>query len=340
MPLISVIIPAYNAEKTIRETLESVLNQTIQDFEIIVINDGSQDETLEIVKSIQDPRLKVFSYPNAKQAASRNRGFSHSTGEFIAFLDADDLWTSDKLEAQLKALQETPEAAVAYSWSHCIDETGKFLREASHSTSSGDVYAKLLLCDFLDNGSNPLIRRQALIEVGGFDESLPPAEDWDMWLRLAARYHFVAVPHPHILYRQSPASASANLRRMASACERVIELGFERAPASLQHLKRHSFANLYKYLVYRCFEWFPTLRREGLVAGKFLWRAVRNDPSLLWKQVTWKLLLVIVLMVLLTPKKAQRIMWKIEQLYDIYTIVYHLQLEPSELLNETKTICL
>jgi glycosyltransferase involved in cell wall biosynthesis len=328
MPLISVIIPAYNASKTIQETIDSVLSQTLQDFEIIVIDDGSIDSTVEIVSSIQDHRLKVFSYPNAKQAASRNRGFAHSTGEFISFLDADDLWTPNKLEAQLKALQDNPQAAVAYSWSHCIDEKGKFLREASHSTSSGDVYAKLLLCDFLDNGSNPLIRRQALLEVGGFDESLPPAEDWDMWLRLAARYHFVAVPYPHILYRQSPSSASANLRRMAAACERVIELAFDRAPNSLQHLKRHSLANLYKYLVYRCFEWFPIRRRESLVAGKFLWKAVRNDPSLLLRLVTWKVLITIILMVVFTPKKAQRITWKVKPLADIHTIVLHLQLEP------------
>jgi len=328
MPLISVIIPAYNASKTIQETIESVLKQTIQDFEIIVIDDGSIDSTVEIVSGIEDHRLKVFSYPNAKQAASRNRGFARSTGEFISFLDADDLWTPNKLEAQLKALQDNPQAAVAYSWSHCIDEKGKFLREASHSTSSGDVYAKLLLCDFLDNGSNPLIRRQALLEVGGFDESLPPAEDWDMWLRLAARYHFVAVPYPHILYRQSPGSASANLRRMAAACERVIELAFDRAPDSLQHLKRHSLANLYKYLVYRCFEWFPILRREGLVAGKFLWKAVSNEPLLLLKLVTWKVLITVILMVIFTPKKAQRITWKVKPLADIHTIVLHLQLEP------------
>ncbi len=327
MPLISVIIPAYNAEKTIRETIESVLNQTFQDFEIIVINDGSQDATLEIISSIKDPRLKVFSYPNAKQAASRNKGFAHSIGEFIAFLDADDLWTANKLEAQLKALQDNPQAAVVYSWSHCIDESGQFLREASHSTTNGDVYAKLLLCDFLDNGSNPLIRRQALIEVGGFDESLPPAEDWDMWLRLAARYHFVALPYPQILYRQSANSQSANLLRMASACVRVIEHNFNQAPASLQHLKMHSFANLYKYLIFRCFEQFPT-RSRALVAAKFLWGAVSNDPSLLQRRVTWKVLVTIALVVLFSPQFAQRVIRKTKRLTALYTIILYMQLEP------------
>ncbi|MGA9380619.1 MAG: glycosyltransferase family A protein, partial [Phormidium sp.] len=137
MPLISVIIPAFNSEKTIRETIESVLHQTFSDFELIVINDGSTDAILEIVTSIKDPRIKVFSYPNTGVAASRNRGFSHSCGEFIAFLDADDLWTADKLEAQLKALQENPQAAVAYSWMDNIDESGKFFSSSFHITENG-----------------------------------------------------------------------------------------------------------------------------------------------------------------------------------------------------------
>lgn len=327
MPLISVIIPAYNAEKTIQETIDSVLNQTVQDFEIIVINDGSQDKTLEIVNSIKDPRLQVFSYPNAKQAASRNRGIYHSTGELLAFLDADDLWKPEKLEAQLKALQDNPEAAVAYSWSQCIDENGYFLREASQSTTSGDVYAKLLLCDFLDNGSNPLVRRQALEDVGTFDESLPPAEDWELWIRLAARYHFVAVPYPHILYRQSPTSASANLLRMASACERVIHLSFERAPDSLQHLKRHSLANLYRFLAYRCFERFPT-RSRALIAIKFLWGAATNDSSLLRRRITWKMLLTSVLVLLITHRYAYRVAHRTKQLHNFHTILFLMQLEP------------
>jgi glycosyltransferase involved in cell wall biosynthesis len=327
MPLISVIIPAYNGEETIRETIESVLNQTFKDFEILVINDGSQDATLDIINSIKDFRLKVFSYSNAGQAVSRNRGFSQSSGEFIAFLDADDLWTPTKLEAQLKALQDNPQAAVAYSWSDFIDEKGQFLRGASRSTLSGDVYAKLLLTDFLDNGSNPLIRRQALIEVGGFDETLTPAEDWDMWLRLAARYHFVLVPAPHILYRQSANSESSNLLRMESACVRLIESAFKQAPDSLQHLKRHSFANIYKYLIFKCFD-RSVKRSRALVAAKFLWRAVRNEPSLLQKRITWKVLLQIAIVLLLEPQSAQALLTKMERLGNLETLLLHMQLEP------------
>jgi glycosyltransferase involved in cell wall biosynthesis len=326
MQLISVVIPVYNGEKTIRQTLESVLNQTFTDFEVIVINDGSQDATLEIVANIADPRLKVFSYPNAGQAASRNRGLSQARGEFIAFLDADDLWTSDKLEAQLRVLQENPQAAVAYSWSDCIDESGNFLREASHRTVNGDVYAKLLLTDFLDNGSNPLIRRQAITEVGGFDESLPPAEDWDMWLRLAARYHFVAVPYPQVLYRQSANSESSNVLRLELACLRVIKRTFTQAPDSLQHLKKPSLANLYKYLIFKCFEGDPE-RWRGRVAARFLWSAVRHDPFLLRSRVLWKVLFKIGIMMLLPPQQAQAFFTKFKKIFNTTTLLGHLQIE-------------
>ena len=109
MSIISIIIPVYNAEKTIESTINSVLNQTFIDFELIVINDGSTDSTLEIVHKITDPRLKVFSYANANQAASRNRGIAKATGEYIAFLDADDLWTPDKLESQINMLKNNSE---------------------------------------------------------------------------------------------------------------------------------------------------------------------------------------------------------------------------------------
>ena len=122
MPTISIVIPAYNAERTILETIKSVQKQTFSDFEIIVINDGSTDRTLELVLSVEEPRLKIFSYQNGGVSVARNRGISHATGEFIAFLDADDLWTSDKLELQLAGLKQHPEAGIAYSWTYNMSE--------------------------------------------------------------------------------------------------------------------------------------------------------------------------------------------------------------------------
>jgi glycosyltransferase involved in cell wall biosynthesis len=328
MPVISVIIPVYNGEKTIRETIESVLSQTFKDFELIVINDGSKDTTLEIVERIQDPRLKVFSYRNAGQATSRNRGIAHACGEYISFIDADDLWTPNKLEAQLRALQDNPQAAVAYSWTKCIDEFGQFSRRGSHISVTGDVYAKLLLIDFIENGSNPLIRTQALAEVGGFDESMTPSEDRDLWLRLAARYHFVAVPSPQILYRQSVNSESANVLRMEAASLRVIEQAFTQAPESLQHLKKHSLANIYKGLTFKALEGPPEQQR-GLTAARLLWHCVRNDPALLRSRVILKVLFKIAAMTLLPPQQAQALLNKAKGLANTTTLLGYLQLDAS-----------
>jgi len=328
MSLISVIIPVYNGEKTIQETIESVLNQTFTDFELIVINDGSQDATLEIVERIQDPRLKAFSYTNAGQATSRNRGISHACGEYISFIDADDLWTPDKLEAQLRALQDNSQAAVAYSWTKCIDELGNFSRRGSHISVNGDVYAKLLLIDFIENGSNPLIRAQAIAEVGGFDESMTPSEDRDLWLRLAARYHFVAVPSPQVLYRQSANSASANILRMEAASLRVIEQAFSQAPEFLQYLKQSSLANIYKGLTFKALE-SPLDRQRGLTAARLLWNAVKNDPALLRSRVILKVLFKIAVVTLLPPQQAQALLAKAKGLANTTTLLGYLQLDVS-----------
>ncbi len=278
-PLISVIIPTFNNKTTIRETIDSVLNQTWRNLELIVINDGSQDSTLDIVNSIEDSRLKVFSYPNAGAAASRNRGISQATGEFISFLDADDLWTTDKLEAQLKALENNPQAGVAYSWVSSIDENKKYLRISSCCTAKGDVYEILLKGNFLANGSNPMFRSQAIKEVGGFNTSFTNAEDWDMYLRVASRYHFVAVPSPQILYRITPTSKSSNVFKMEAASLQIIEQAFQHAPNYLQPIKKESVGNLYKHLIYKVLE-EPTGRQKGFKAAKLFWCYIKNDPAL------------------------------------------------------------
>jgi glycosyltransferase involved in cell wall biosynthesis len=143
---ISVVIPVYNGERTIFEAVNSVLAQTFRDFELIVIDDGSQDTTTEILAAIHDSRLRVFSYTNAGVAASRNRGIELASGEFISFLDADDLWTPDKLELQLNALRNHPEAAVSYSWTDFIDETGKQVDYGIYPTVNGLLKIGICFC--------------------------------------------------------------------------------------------------------------------------------------------------------------------------------------------------
>ena len=328
MPHISVIIPVFNAEKTIQETIESVLNQTFSNFELIVINDGSTDSTLDIIASIQDPRIKIFSYPNSGPNHSRNRGISHASGEYVSFLDADDLWTPNKLNDQLKALQDNPQAAFAYSWTDSIDESGQFFRVGGHRIVNGDVFTQLVLNDFIESGSNPLIRRQALIEVGGFDESLPAAQDWDMWLRLAAHYHFVVVPSVQILYRVQANSWSCNVTRMEAASLRVIEKAYAHAPDSIQYLKRITIGNRYKYLTFKALDGYPVWHR-GLTALRFLGNAVRNDPVLLkHKRIMGKVLLKIAVVSLFPPQLAKKVLSSNNKYLEIFDLFKYIQIEP------------
>ncbi|WGV27766.1 glycosyltransferase [Halotia branconii] len=299
LPKISVVIPAYNSEKTIKATIDSVLNQTFIDFELIIINDGSQDSTLDIISQIQDSRIKIFSFENAGGNVSRNRGLHQSVGEFVSFLDADDLWTSDKLASQLQALQENIDAKVAYSWTDYIDENGDFLYSGTHDTFNGDVYEKLLVNNFLENGSNPLIYREALIKLNGFDESLKAAQDWDMWLRLAAKYNFVGVPSVHILYRVSANSLSTNLVRQEQACLQVLEHGCKLRPSINKNIWHLSLANLYKYLTCKALQQ-PYNRRKGVIAAIFLWKYFINDASRLQRiSFTLKLLFKTVIILVL-----------------------------------------
>ena len=326
MPLISVVIPVFNGERTIQETIESILNQTFSDFEIIVINDGSEDSTLQIVSNISDSRLRILTYPNAGLAASRNRGITEATGEYVAFLDADDLWTPDKLAAQFKQLQANPDAAVAYSWTDFIDGSGCFVRPAAHFTVSGNVFSRLLLTNFLDNGSNPLISKQALIEVGGLDESLKAAEDWDLYLRLAARYPFVVVTSPQVLYRVSADSMSGNVFRQETETLKVINKVFSQAPESLKYLRPYSLANVYKYLTFKALNGYP-IRNRGLVAIKFLLLAIINEPALAQKRVIWKVLLKSLMVITLPQNLASHLFKKMKWLENLETLLIHIRVE-------------
>lgn len=309
MPVISVAIPVYNGERTIRETIASVLNQTLTDFELLIIDDGSTDSTSAIAASFTDPRIKLLSYPNAGLAASRNRGIREAKGEFISFIDTDDLWTPDKLESQYQALRENPEAVLAYSWTDCIDAAGNFFRRGSHFTVNGNVYAHILVNNFIESGSNVLIRRSVFEEVGLFDESLKAAEDQDMWIRIAARYPVVAVPKPQILYRVSQTSMSANIVQQAKEATRMIQKGYSQAPESLQHLKKRSLANIYKYLTVKALEGKPDRGRAGL-ATQFLGQAIINDPSLLKHRVVVRALLKILAIALLPASQAKALLAK------------------------------
>lgn len=308
MATISVIIPAYNAQKTILKTIESVQQQTYSNFELIVINDGSTDNTLEVVKSIKDERLKIFSYKNGGVAVARNRALSHASGEFIAPLDADDLWTPDKLELQLVALQNHPEAGVAYSWTtRFIDGQEESLNPDLPIYFNGNVYPKLLLYNFLSNGSNPLIRRKAIESVGEFDPACVPCEDWDFYMRVAVNWSFVVVPKHQILYRLSSNSGSANFKVIEKASFATIEKAYQTAPSELQYLKNQTLVWSYQYFAHLYLLYSKDIS-EINIAAKRLWKAMCLNPRILLedyaKYLSWWLLKSWILMQLPQPVRT------------------------------------
>jgi glycosyltransferase involved in cell wall biosynthesis len=328
MSLISVIIPVYNGENTIKETIVSVLNQTLTQIELIVINDGSTDSTLEIVSNITDSRLKIVSFPNAGLSASRNRGIKLASGEFISFIDADDLWTPDKLESQFNALIQNPNAGVAYSWTNWINESGKIIYGGGCHQFSGNVYTHLFLGDFIEGGSNVLIRRSALDEIGGFNETIQYSEDWEMWLRLATKYEFIVVPKPQILYRVLSQSMSSNVLGMETASLAIIQQAIAQSPQPIHHLKSQSLANRYKYLICKTLDSYP-MRKNGFIAIRFLWNILYNDPKIIKTRVFWKILLKIFVVTILPPQQSKYLFEKVSKAFDIQALLMQIKLTPG-----------
>ncbi len=278
MELVSVVIPVYNGASTIAETVNSVISQTHSNLEIVVINDGSKDSTLEIIESIPDARIQVLSYPNAGLSESRNRGIRQSKGRFISFVDADDLWMPDKIELQLKALQDSPQSGLAYSWVDYIDGSSQFIRVGSHFELEGYILEALIKRNFIDNGSNVIIRRNVLDKIGFFDKSLSASEDWDMWLRIAEIYPFVCVPKVQVLYRSHPGTMSSDTTNLARMTLLVTDRFFARNPHLKDKIAAQSYADRYRYLAFKCIESYPS-RDNGWMAIELFVQAAIREPN-------------------------------------------------------------
>lgn len=326
VPTASIIIPAYNGAKTIAETIESVLHQTLKDIEIIVVNDGSTDHTSDVVRQFSDPRLKLIEQENAGVAAARNHGATVSRGRYLTFIDADDLWTPEKVEDQVNALEANPDAGAVYSWIDWVDEEGNYIRDGGFIDTEYNTYLQILLIDIVQSGSNTMIRREAYFEVGGYEGSLHPAEDWDFWLRLAERYEFICVPKLQVHYRQVRGSASTNATKMEAVSLAIINR--ERDRLSQTPADRKRFANLlqitmnnrYKFLLYKAMDGgihrnraFLALRYIAYWIWRDNWEFVREHRDWTIKIFT-KILAFIIL--------PNRLAWKF-----VYRYRSHLEIE-------------
>lgn len=207
-PLVSVIIPCYNQGQFLAEAIDSVLAQTYPHVEIIVVNDGSTDNTVDVAASYGD-KIKYIWQENSGVSVARNRGILESRGDYLQFLDADDLITPLKLSQQLEAFFMYPEVGVVYSEGRYIDDTGVDQGPVALNHGSGWVFHRMLSLDQTVIHA-PLLRRQYVAAAGLFDASLPAAEDADFWVRMAQQVPFLALPYDHFRYRVRGISRSKN----------------------------------------------------------------------------------------------------------------------------------
>ncbi len=218
---VTVVIPAYNAARTIDGTIKSVRQQTFENLEIIIVDDGSTDTTPEIAKRhvAEDERVRLITQKNGGVARARNTGIAEGSGEFIAPVDADDLWRSDKIEKQLAAMTAGgPLVGLVYTWFAVINDDD-VVTNWSRPSDAGDVSRRSCLGNVVGNGSSPLMRREAVLDAGGYDPRLRDAnaqgcEDLLLYFRMSLKYHFAVVPEFLTGYRHSASNMSSDALQM------------------------------------------------------------------------------------------------------------------------------
>ena len=283
-PLVSIIIPAFNAEPYIAETIASALAQTYPNIELIIINDGSTDGTPKIIEDFaaRHPRIRAVSQLNAGLSATRNRGIALANGEFVTFLDADDLIRPQKIELQVRRfLKSGPEVGIVYCWTQRIDEDGRIIPHANTCCIiEGACLDEVVTNNIVGPGSVAMLRRRVALEVGGFDETMRQGcEDNKFYARIAENYHFAVEREYLVGYRRVGSSVTRNIKRVASAAEQLIAEYKRRYPSVARWRFRRAFTVIVFWLISDSAA--PDVLTEY---GDVLLRALRADPLFMTDQ--------------------------------------------------------
>ena len=245
---VSIVVPAYNAAEFLEDTLESAIAQTHKNIEVLVIDDGSQDSTAEVAGRFSPP-VRVIRTENQGVAMARNTGIKEATGDFIAFLDADDLWEPDKLRLQLNRIDDVHRLVYSNTLSFGTESLANMNISGGELLPSGEIREQLIQRNFIPT-SSVLMDRQIALEIGGFNPEIPVCDDWDCWLRALALTRARYVDQPLVRYRVHPSSLGSNIKKRMDGSLMVIDAALASLDATgprKRQLRREGLSQCYTY---------------------------------------------------------------------------------------------
>ncbi|MEO0607886.1 MAG: glycosyltransferase family 2 protein [Pseudomonadota bacterium] len=281
-PAVSIIMPAYNARHTISDSIANVQAQTLQNWELIIVDDGSTDETAQIAlrAAAADPRICVLQRRNHGPSVARNAGADLARSQILAFLDADDFWAADRLSGMLKAFRDLPHAGVLFSRTRFVDadtlRPGTMTRHRAR-LKAVDIMAENALC----STSNIVCLRSVFRETGGFTPGLNHAEDQDWLLRVALddKWQILGIDQEWFFYRSDAESQSADLEAMRAGWHRMVEAAKIQYPDRAPHAARRAYGPIHRQLARRALRMGRS--RDAL---NYLLMGLRKDPLLLLRE--------------------------------------------------------
>jgi glycosyltransferase involved in cell wall biosynthesis len=277
-PTVSVVIPAFNAEATIGDAIASALGQTLADLNVIVVDDGSSDGTVQVATSVDDARVEVVSQPNAGAAAARNTGIAKSTGAYVALLDADDVWMPYKLERQIEILRGDDTVHAVQSGALFVDSALQVLSERRCRPSQDALLDTLRFQNMPNNMSTLVIERRMFEVMGCFDTSLEILEEWDMAIKVARHCNLFSIEEPLSLYRVHPGNRSRDLDIHIEPGLQVLARVFDdpTLPANVRQREKEIYGRFYTMLAGGALR-----NRRWQTCASWAIKAARTDPSML-----------------------------------------------------------
>jgi glycosyltransferase involved in cell wall biosynthesis len=304
-PTVSVIMPVFNVAPFVRLAVDSVLSQGFSDLELIVVDDGSTDGSLETLQRVRDSRVRIISQPNAGSSAARNTGIQEACARYISFIDGDDLWLPQKLCTHIAFMEGHPGVDLTFSRSEVIDEKGRHTGRFSRRVSGLVSFEQLLVENVVANGSAVVLRREVLDKAGHFDVTLRASVDHDVWLRVALTRpgNLYCIPEVLTRYRLRAGQITKDWRRMEQSGKDLMRKMRSLAPARVETVEGNARAHLYRYLAYIAYEQGEYSESKSLLQTA-LGHGIRY---LILDRRTWLLSGALMTHLILPPKLHQRL---------------------------------